>query len=415
MRDRTTWIETLRKAMGGNSPPIGMDFPDFARTELMLYALRTYFLDQPIQKAHLLMQGYREPTITDTQWEVLKHLRHLAPEFRSSISWEIALRNYDEVARSSASGWLGFDIDYTANTITPTKRMVVARYDLYDRLLKKQLQFQQEKYKPAPAGDYEFNINSQQTRVIRIPQEIASIGTQNAAQIPSIKISKEREAIKISLTDVIQKGTELKSILGYDVGQILSQSNYWDIQQAQTATEIIIDKEGHILGSTGSGKSTLINCLVTCLIDRDKRVAISTNSVGEVQNWLEFAQRVGIKAVPIIGDSERHKHLSRLNQAVMFSDKQQPFTHPGFRWLAQCCPLYGLSQVQIPQPSNGQRNRPPCFQKLRDVNNPDKTYDCPIAPICPRHIKASDLEDAQLIVGTLQGFIHKKVSRHDLT
>lgn len=415
MRERKSWIEKLRRLMGG-TPPITtiMRFPDFARTELMLYALQTYFPNQLIQKAHFLMQGYREQTFTDTQWEILKHLRHLAPEFQSSICWELALRSYDNVARSAASGWVGFNINYTANVITPTRNMVVARYDLYNTTLTQPLQFQTREYKPAPAGDYEFNINPQQIRVIRIPQEIANIGTQHTTQIPSIRLSRDREPIRIPLDNLIQKGTQLKSILGYDAGQILSQSNYWDIQQNQTATEIEIDQQAHILGPTGSGKSTLIDCMVTYLIEGGKRVAISTNSVGEVQSWLEFAQQVRIKAVPIIGESERHKHLSRLNQAVMFSDQQQPFTHPGFRWLAQCCPLYELSDIKIPQPSAEQRNRPPCFQKLRDVNQPNKTYDCPLTPICPRHIKASELEDAQLIVGTLQGFIQKKVSAHAL-
>ena len=415
MRDRTTWIDSLKKAMGENIPLSPMNFQDFARTELMLYALQTYFPRQPVQKAHLLMQGYREPTLTDTQWETLKHLRHLAPEFRSSIRWEIALRSYNEVARSFNSGWLGFEIDYTANVITSTRNMAVERYNIYRRILTQPLQFQTTKYQPAPAGDYEFNINPEQIRAVRIPQEIANIGREYTPQIHKIRLYYDREAIRINLNDLIQKGTALQSILGYDAGQILSQSNYWDLQKNQTATEIVIDQENHILGPTGSGKSTLIDCLVADLIERGKRVAISTNSVGEVQSWLEFAQKVGIKAVPIMGDSERHKHLNRLNQAIMFGDRQQPFTHPGFRWLAQCCPLYELSDVKIPQPSDRERHRPPCFQKLRDVNEPNKTYDCPIAPICPRHIKASELENAQLIVGTLQGFIHKKVSSHALT
>lgn len=414
MRDRTTWVETLKKAMGGQVPPIGMRFSDFARTELMLYTLQTYFPDRPIREAHLLMQGYREPGMTDSQWEILKHLRHLAPELRSSISWEIALRDYDEF-KKSASSWIGFDIDYAINTITPTKKMALARYDLYKRLLTQEtLQFQKQKYKPTPVGDYEFNINPQHTRAIRISKEIADIGTQHLAQIPSINLSKEREPIAISLADLIKKGTELQSVLGYDAGQIINQSTYWDIQQNRAATKIIIDREAHILGSTGSGKSTIIDCLVALLTNRGKRVAIATNSVGEVQNWLEFARKIGIRAIPIIGDSERHKHLSRLNQAVMFSNKQQPFTHPGFRWLAQSCPLYSLSQVQIPQTSGEQRNRPPCFGKLRDVNDPTKIYDCPLAPICPRHISATELENAQPIVGTLQGFIQKKVSLHNL-
>ncbi|MEH1938723.1 MAG: ATP-binding protein [Nostoc sp.] len=416
MRDSSTLNEALKKVMGGESPPIEMKFSDFARTELMLHALWTHFPDQAIRKAHLLMQGYREPGTTDAQWDILKHLRHLAPEFRSSISWEIALRSYDDVAKSSASGWLGFDIDYPSNKITPTKKMALARYDLYERLLTQEpLKFRQTKYRPAPAGDYEFNINPQQTRTIRISKEIANIGVKYATQIPSINLSKDRQSIKIPLADLIKKGTELKPILGYDAGQILNQSTYWDIQQDQEAREIFIDGEGHILGPTGSGKSTLIDCLVALLVDSNKRVAIATNSVGEVQNWLEFAQKVGIRAVPIIGESERHKHLSRLNQAVMFSNKQQPFTHPGFKWLSQSCPLYSLAQPQIPQTSSGQRSRPPCFGKLQDVNDPNKVYSCPLAPICPRHIKANTLENAQLIVGTLQGFIQKKVAPHNLT
>jgi ABC-type oligopeptide transport system ATPase subunit len=423
MRDRETWVKILKKEMGGDSPPIAMKFPDFARTELMIYALHKYFPDRSIQKAHLLMQGYREPKMTDDQWGILNHLRHLVPEFRSSISWEIALRSYEEAAKSSASGWLGFEIDLKANTIALTNKMILQRYQLYEKVLKQTLLFQTKSYKPAPAGDYEFNIDPRHTRVIRIPPEIANIGIENGGRIPSIKLSQDRAPIRISLTDLIQKGTELQSVLGYDAGEILGRSNYWDIQQNRSATEIVIDKEGHILGPTGSGKSTLIDCLVKCLIDSGHRVAISTNSVGEVQAWLDFAQKVGIAAVPIIGDSERHKHLSRLNQAIMSSDKQQPFTHPGFRWLSEGCPLYALSDPQIPQPSEGKRSKPPCFQKLQDLNNshennPKKKgrdkYDCPIAPICPRHIKAIELENAQLIVGTLQGFIQKKVSSHAL-
>ena len=108
MRDREKWIKLLKKEMGGESPPIAMKFTDFARTELLLYALYHYFSDRSIQKAHLLMQGYREPNMTDEQWDILSHLRHLAPEFRSSISWEIALRSYEEIAKNSA-GWLGFE------------------------------------------------------------------------------------------------------------------------------------------------------------------------------------------------------------------------------------------------------------------------------------------------------------------
>ncbi|BAT51121.1 hypothetical protein NOS3756_00410 [Nostoc sp. NIES-3756] len=415
MRDRSTLTDALKKAMGGDYSQIGMKFSDFASTELMLHALQTYFSERPIRKAHLLLQGYREPSITDEQWQILKRLRHLAPEFRSSISWEIALRSYDEVAKSSPAGYAGYEINYDTNTITSTKKMALARYQLYERLLTKEpLKFRKDKYRPAPSGDYEFNLNPLVTRTIRIPKEIANIGVQYATQIPNIQISQNRQPIKISLADLIKKGTELQSVLGYDAGQIINQSTYWDLQQDEEAREISIDKEAHILGPTGSGKSTLIDCKVALLIERGKRIAIATNSVGEVQNWLEFAQKVGIKAVPIIGESERHKHLSRLNQAVMFSNKQQPFTHPGFKWLAQSCPLYSLAQPQISQASNGQRSRPPCFGKLRDINDPNKVYDCPLAPICPRHIKASELENAQLVVGTLQGFIQKKVAAHNL-
>jgi len=142
---------------------------------------------------------------------------------------------------------------------------------------------------------------------------------------------------------------------------------------------------------------------------------LATNSVGEVQDWLEFAQKMGIKAVPIIGTSERHKHLSRLNQAVMFDNRQQSFSHPGFQWMSQSCPLFAIAIPQVPQSTSQKRNKTPCFGQLEDTDDPDhKTYDCPLVAVCPQHIKASDLEEAQLIIGTLPGFIYKKVSRHNV-
>ena len=87
MRDSSSWTQKLRKLMGGQHAPLtGIEFATFARTELMLYALHQYFPKQSIEKAHLLLQGYREPGTTDRQWHVIQHLRHLAPEFHSSIN-----------------------------------------------------------------------------------------------------------------------------------------------------------------------------------------------------------------------------------------------------------------------------------------------------------------------------------------
>lgn len=417
MRERRIWIETLKQAMGGTSPPMSMAFPDFARTELLLYALYAYFPNYAIADGHLLLQGYREPGATDEQWEILKHLRHLAPEFRSSINWEIARRSYDDVAQSSAAGWLGFSIDYSANHIALTRNMALERYDLYEKLLSQDpLQFSQQRYRPAPAGEYMFNISPQQPALIKIPEELARIGSQHVSQVPSLQLCTNRLPIQISRTRLIEKGTALQPVLKYDAGAILKQSTIWDIAQNCKAEEIVIKRKSHVLGPTGSGKSTLVECLTAELIDQGKRIAIATNSVGEVQDWLVFAEKVGIRAVPIIGDSERHKHLSRLNQASMFSNRQQPFDHPGFRWLGLSCPLHSLSTAQISQPANGQRYRPPCFGKLRLTSDPEKQpYDCPLVSVCPRHIQAAELENSQLIIGTLQGFIQKKLSQHALT
>lgn len=416
MRDRRAWIETLKQIMGGSIPPIGVAFPDFARTELFLYALYAHFPRQAIASGHLLLQGYREPGTTDSQWEILKHLRHLAPEFRSSINWEIARRTYDDVAKSPGGGWLGFSIDYSANHIALTKNMALERYDLYERLLTQEpLEFSPQSYRPASAGDYLFNVSPQQPMLIKIPEELAQIGLQHVSQVPSLQTCNNRSPIRISRKHLIEKGTALQAILKYDAGAILERSTIWDLVQDCQADEICINQKSHLLGPTGSGKSTLVECLTAELIDQGNRIAIATNSVGEVQDWLVFAEKVGIRAVPIIGESERHQHLSRLNQACMFSDRQQPFDHPGFGWLGLSCPLHSLSTVPISQPSNGQRYRLPCFNKLQDASNPEKHYDCPLVSVCPRHIQAAELENAQLIVGTLQGFIQKKLTPHTLT
>ena len=412
MRDSSSWMGKLRTQLSRNIP---LKFSNFARIELMLYALQAYFPRQSIRKAHLLMQGYREPGITDVQWEIIKHLRHLASEFRSSISWEIALRNYDEIANSAAADWLGFEIDYDNNRITLTNNHVIGRYEVYQRVLIKPLKFSTQNYNPAPKGDYQFNISSEQVRLVRISEAIANIGVRNENNIPNINLNYNRAPIRVSFRELIDKGRDLESILGYDAGDIIERSNYWNIEQDRQANEIFIDGESHILGPTGSGKSTLIECLITLLIEKGKRIAVATNSVGEVQDWLEFAQKIDIKAVPIIGSSARNKHLSRLNQAAMFSNNQQSFTHPGFKWLGQSCPLFAFSTISIPQSTSQKRNKTPCFSQLEDVNDPEqKKYDCPLVGVCPQHITANDLEEAQLIVGTLPGFIHKKVSRHDL-
>ncbi|MEL4894197.1 pPIWI_RE_Z domain-containing protein, partial [Crocosphaera sp. Alani8] len=410
MRDSSSWLKKLSKQFENHVS----QRTNFIRTELMLYALHTYFPQHPIQKAHLLMQGYRETRINNQQWKIIKHLRHLVSEFRSSISWEIALRNYNDLAEQSNS-CLGFQIDYENNCIRLTNDMFTNRYEIYESVLNQRLEFDTKKYNPAPKGDYQFKINSEEIRLVKITDKIASIGKQYQNGIPSMNLSNNHESIRITLEKLVNKGRELKEVLKYDAGEIINNSHYWDIENNKETEEIYIDGESHILGPTGSGKSTLIEILITLLIEKNKRITIATNSVGEVQDWLDFAQKTNIKAVPIIGNSERHKHLSRLNQAIMFDNKKQSFTHPGFKWLSQSCPLFALATPSIPQSTTNKRNKQPCFNQLEDVNDPKKKkYDCPLVGVCPQHITAKKLEEAQLIVGTLPGFIHKKVSSHAL-
>ncbi|EAZ92489.1 pPIWI_RE_Z domain-containing protein [Crocosphaera chwakensis] len=411
MRDSSSWLKKLSE----QSENYVSQPTNFIRTELMLYALHTYFPLHPIKKAHLLMQGYREPGISDYQWQIIKHLRHLASEFRSSISWEIALRNYDELTKNNNS-ILGFKIDYDHNHIRLTNDMFTNRYESYKAVLtEKNLEFDTKNYNPAPKGNYQFKINSEETRLVKIDEAIANIGIQYNNNIPSINLSNNRESIRVKIKELVKKGQELKQVLKYDAGEIIEKSRYWDVENNKETDEIYIDGESHILGPTGSGKSTLIESLITILIEQNKRIAIATNSVGEVQDWLEFAQKTNIKAVPIIGNSERHKHLSRLNQAIMFGNKDQSFTHPGFKWLSQCCPLFALANPSSPQSTTNKRNKKPCFNQLEDINDTkNKKYDCPLVGVCPQHITAKELEEAQLIVGTLPGFIHKKVSSHTL-
>ncbi|MGK7942599.1 MAG: AAA domain-containing protein [Crocosphaera sp.] len=429
MRDSNNWLQKLSKQFKEHLKNYDSQRSSFIRTELMLYGLQAYFPQYSIRKAHLLMQGYREPGISDYQWQIIKHLRHLASEFRSSISWEIALRNYDDLATNNNS-ILGFEIDYENNNIRLTNDMFTNRYEVYENVLNRKLEFDKRKYNPAPKGDYQFKINSEEIRLVKIDESIANIGIQYQNNIPSINLSRNRQAIRIPLKELVEKGRKLEPVLGYDAGEIIEKSRYWDIKQNKETDEIYINGESHILGPTGSGKSTLIESLITVLIEQNKRITIATNSVGEVQDWLEFAKKIEIEAVPIIGNSERHKHLSRLNQAIMFDDKYQSFTHPGFKWLSQCCPLFALATPSIAQSITNKRNKKPCFNQLEEIkkeshqNNQEdeqkkkkrqKTkYDCPLVGVCPQHITAQELEEAQLIVGTLPGFIHKKVSSHTL-
>ncbi|MDJ0661617.1 MAG: hypothetical protein QNJ42_19340 [Crocosphaera sp.] len=222
MRDSSSWLKKLSKQFKDYLKSYPIQRTNFIRTELMLYTLNAYFPQHPIQKAHLLMQGYREPGISDYQWQIIKHLRHLASEFRSSISWEIALRNYDDLATNNNS-ILGFEIDYDNNNIRLTNDMFTERYQIYENALNSRLKFDIKKYNPAPKADYQFKINSEEMRLIKIEEEIASIGTQYRNNIPSINLSRNREAIRISLKELVEKGRKLEPILGYDAGKIIEK------------------------------------------------------------------------------------------------------------------------------------------------------------------------------------------------
>ena len=175
----------------------------------------------------------------------------------------------------------------------------------------------------------------------------------------------------------------------------------------------------HLIGMVGAGKSTLVDALVLWCARRGKKVCVVADNVTAVLRKVAHLQTLGIKAAPVLGQSNRAQHLVRLHRLTSARDGRiAPVDERMFNYASTACALDGLRD-HAAEP--WEIRHAPCLN-LAPVADSDveeterdgarRTRACPLWDRCQRYQPSRDLVTADVWVATTASLVHTGVPRH---
>jgi len=165
----------------------------------------------------------------------------------------------------------------------------------------------------------------------------------------------------------------------------------------------------HIVGLLGAGKSTfIIQETFRLLKDSDARIGIVVPNVSEVIKTYETLTELGVKAAPIIGNTQLDKHRqrffnSRLGSVESFSEICGSDLSALDYLTGYCLLSHYANDVDINE------SQYPCNNLKKDGSNTN--YCCPLFNECGYFKKFIDLEEADVWITTSHSLLASKANQ----
>lgn len=453
MRDWQDWLKEINKELIrlGQEDLIPVTFTKteckrFFEVELVITLHAEIYpsaSNSNIKEAWSLLTNFIPTELANNQRliEACTIVRHRVRYIRTATAWKKSILWYSQQPLSIRL----FDVSFESGTYTrqPVINYVPQRVEAIAKALN-----QPAEHKPISRNwaksekEYCFYINSEAVSVV-IPTEIIAgmrncLSNISATAIPVIEQPRRPSPLSpltIRLCDLRESAIKIEEKLpGRKWGERWEQLNSSLSligESLQPTEEFTINGIFHLLGPTGSGKSTIIYlsvhhlCEKYAINDKNFRVCIIVNTVTDAINMAADFVKMGLSAAPILGkarDSHQYQYGMAHANELQPEDLYQPYdpvedkknskllNNQALPWLTGKCILSGLlNEGSIPA---GQE---PCHSlvspedlKKQEKNYSDKVthHSCPFLPICPVHQAKRDLVNASIWVATSAAFIY---------
>lgn len=453
MRDWQDWLTEISKELLrlGQDDLIPVSFTTteskrFFEIELVitLYAeIYQSASNSNIKEAWSLLTNFIPNELKNNQKliEACARVRHRVRYIRTATAWKKSLLWYSQKPLSIRL----FDVSLESGTYIrqPVVNYVPQRVAIINKALN-----EPAKHKPISRNwgksekEYCFYVNSEAVSVV-IPTKLID-GTKECLSnisMSAIPVSEQPRRssplspLTIRLCDLKESAIKLEEKLPgrkwLERWEQLNSSLSLIGENLEHTDELTINGIFHLLGPTGSGKSTIIYlsvhhlCEKYAITDKNFRICIIVNTVTDVINMAADFVKMGLSAAPILGkarDSHQYQYGMAHADKLQPEDLYQPYDpvedtknaelldNPALPWLTGKCILSGLlNEGSIPA---GQE---PCHSlvspedlKKHEKNSSNKVtyYSCPFIPICPVHQANRDLINASVWVATSAAFIY---------
>lgn len=414
---RQELMHELRPHWPKVSPRIGLSA--FCDVELGIFLLQTLFPQSPAQALWTILSGYPFPfpeteTWSTTQYQMIGTARHLLPYYKNPHPWKQMLSAYRQVDERLR----GFDLSEPDGYMQRRSMTVGAqRWELYAQALGTAPGYKRTPLQWATAGVYEFPASRRWVSVT-FPHDLIPTPLGHKHTLTGVAT---RPAISVVWSDLIHTARWMDAEASarslppssWEDRILRVQLELFDTERTtlHPATELTLDTIVHLIGMVSSGKSTLMDILAVHLARKGSHVTLVVGDVIAALERADCFHRLGLAVAPILGASNRERHMNRLHRSLLATDPENPLhtDHRGFRWLSSACPLDGLCDTPTPLPPGTQ----PCL-RLRPVpsedDSSDTTFACPFYPVCPFHQAQRDLLHARIWIATPASLIYTPVA-----
>lgn len=375
-----------------------LKFADFVRIELALYAIETKFPGISAKDFGYLLQGIPVNSLQSKK-KLISRLRGYLRHIRSQPLWQDFLDKY--LNAPAFYRVRGYDLDQQGRPIHRGVSCAPDRFNVYGNFLQNPAPLKiRSEYRPAPAGNYIIIDSNSKPRSVQIGEQLAECGLRS---LPNIDLTLRQRisarAIAIPFDDLISIAEELdQKIPGnwvHRVQDALNGLHKVTKSGLRKVNELRLNGKEHLLGPCAAGKSTIFAVAAIWLERHDYTCAIVYRDVRSLLNQADLFHQVGCSPGVVIGRLKRDEHYTRL--LIDGVD----FNHYAYTQFHQACPLsvFLSTPLQI-------NEEPPCIKQLQKADEPERVYDCPLLPVCPRHQGTRDLGKAAIILTTPPGMIY---------
>lgn len=434
MRDSSGWyrplVEEMRRQWPESKEPLTPKV--LCEVELGLHLLTALLPNEPPEALWVLLAGYpfALPAIrgfTPEQKHMLSNARHLLPYYRGAYPWRRALARYGE----QESRIRGFDVS-ASGVARRSVTLGARRFDIYGEVLSSTLNYRMRRLTWAEPGTYRIS-DGKVFCSVSIPEEVVPKTTPQGHELAG---RRQRASLTVRWEELNATARWMDERLTEATG---TASDGWEKRFSRVRLELLDKASGclvptdampldglfHLVGMVSSGKSTLMDVLAVWAARKGLHVTLIVGDVlGALRRAQQF-QQMGLAAAPILGASNRERHLGRLHRTLADENPEDPFPtqHVGFRWLSTSCILDGLRSAAQPLPLQ----QYPCMS-LREEDALDaaatepraasKLCACPFYGECAFHLAQHDLVSAQIWIATPASLIYTRVpaqlNREDL-
>lgn len=352
----------------------------------------------PFEEAWSLLTGYGEPIITGgANLQVLGAIRMLLSHTTGKTNWERLVKEYFEIPKEHRL--LEYNEDGHFSFIVP--HFDPERKQEYEKILCSEISSPKNELKFVKSGAFTYTkrMGDQQTVYKGV---IPKQWVKESSKLPK---KKEKKKVEFQLPFEWEKIAQ-----EMDLATASPNSNWLGKVKPMTLQSTTGEKTfefgglQHIGGGLAAGKSTFRAVSTYWLTtNQNVKVGIVESSVAKVMQLVSEQRALGIKAVAIIGPSDRRTHQEQHLYSNPIETVTDLANDPSLAHLSDLCTIQALAG------DNNQdgKNYYPCKSLKAEGESARKV--CPLSQNCGVYKEWTELIDADVWVTTSAAVLHTRL------